>query len=417
MQPTSQPVLRDTIGLLIEPQDTLFFRDGRPFGPTDTGYSQLPLPQTIAGMLRAYIMKSLDLEPSQIHRLREAANGVRPHQRAIAFIACRGPWLVKVKDCNVIENIFVSPPAHLCRVGGDEEQLVLLRPLDDEIQLPGWRSPQSERQNHLRPLLYTEGPESVEPESRWLGKDAIISVLQNKTPDPGNLKDSEQLFTWEERTGVTISPETSTGEGSLLYSSRQLRLNKDIALYAEIGWETVDDAHQDALKEIKAAFERDFGWKRLFPEMGALLPFGGEGRRVSVREITPFVWQEAPNSKEAAAQRSFTWLISPLINYPHLRTEGQREPWEPISLGKLVGAACPKPLPVSGWDMAGDDANNRRSRPRPTRYAVPAGAVYFWERGGNADQNKEWLPGTLLQLSENAKDRANGWGMALRGVW
>jgi len=410
MEPTSRPVLRDAIGLVIDPLDTLFFRDGRPFGPMDTGYSGLPLPQTVAGMIRAYIMQSLDLEPSKIHRLREMANGVSPYQRAIAFIACRGPWLVKVKDCNVIENIFVSPPAHLCRVGGDEEQLVLLRPLGDDFQLPGWRSPQSERQNHLRPLLYIEGPESVEPESRWLDKEAIISVLQDKAPDPHHLLCSRSLFTWEDRTGVTISPETSTGENSLLYSSQQLRLERGIALYAEIGWETVDDAHQDTLRRIQGAFDADIGWDRLFPETGILLPLGGEGRRVSVKRAKTFSWSDIAVSNTKVTQRAVTWLISPLTNYQHSRTEGQRNPWEPMSLGKLVGASCPKPLALSGWDMAADEA-------RPTRYAVPAGSVYFWERGTNADQSKEWLPGSLLQLSENAKDRANGWGMALKGVW
>lgn len=410
MQPTSQPVLCDPIGLLIEPLDTLFFRDGRPFGPTDTGYSQLPLPQTIAGMVRAYIMHSLGLKPSQIHRLRETANEVSPLQRAIAFIACRGPWLVKVKGHNKIEDIFVSPPAHLCRVEADKERLVLLRPLGDEVQLPGWQSPQSERQKYLRPLLYTEGSESVELESRWLGKDAISSVLQSEPLNPRHLVDSENLFTWEDRTGVTISPETSTGEDSLLYSSQQLRLNKDVALYAEIGWETVDDTHQDALRKTQEAFDANIGWNRLFPETGILLPLGGEARRVSVRRIEHSPWSDVHVSSTEATQRAFTWLISPLTNYRHFRTEGQRTPWEPMSLGKLVGAACPKPLSVSGWDMAGDGA-------RPTRYAVPAGSVYFWERGGSADQSKEWLPGTLLQLSENAKDRANGWGMALKGVW
>lgn len=417
MQPTAKPVLQEPIGLLIEPHDTLFFRDGRPFGPTDTAHSQLPLPQTVAGMLRTCLMNLLGLDPSQIHRLRENTNGISPHQRTLAFIACRGPWLVKMKNANEIEDLFVPAPAHLCRLDKDRKRLVLLRPLKDE--LPGWRSPQPERQKDLRPLVYTRGTESVEPESRWLGKYAIVSVLRNEHLNPSHLMESEKLFVWEERTGVTISPETSTSEGGFLYSTRQLRLKPDIAMYVEIGWETVDDTYQDRLGEIRAAFEREVGWNHLFPESGVLLPFGGEGRRVSVKKIKiPFVWPEAqPDSKSENIQHAFTWLISPLINYQHARTKGHRKPWEPMSIGKLVAASCSKPLAVSGWDMAGDEHNNRRNWPRPTRYAVPAGTVYFWERGGNADQSSEWLPGSLLQLAENAKDRANGWGMALKGVW
>jgi len=417
----SKPVLQEPIGLLIEPHDTLLFRDGRPYGPTDTAHSQFPLPQTLAGMMRTHLMHSLELSSRQIHGLRENANQMSLHQRALAFIACRGPWLVKVKGDNEIEDLFVPAPAHLCRLDKDKEEKersALLQPLENGANLPGWQSPIPERQKHLRPVIYTKGPERVEPETRWLGKEAITSVLQAKVPNPDSLVEPEQLFAWENRTGVTISPDTSAGEDSLLYSSSQLRFAKNVALYAEIGWETVDEAHSDTSEEIRAAFEREIGWNRLFPETGVLLPFGGEARRTSVRKIGTFAWPvvaQAP--KTDATERAFTWLISPLVNHQHTRTGGQREPWEPMSLGKLVGAVCPRYLPVSGWDLAGDERNNRRSRPRSTRYAVPTGAVYFWERRGNAEQNTDWLAGSLVQLAERPKDRANGWGMALKGVW
>lgn len=417
MQPTPIPVLQEPQGLIIEPYDTLFFRDGRPFGPANFGRSQLPLPQTIAGMIRTYLMHVLGLESSQIHNLRENANGVETYQRALTFIACRGPWIVKIKN-DKIEDLFVPPPAHLCRFKKDKNRLALLCPLDSGDDLPGWiESPTG--QKGLRPVIYRESSDAIEAETRWLGKDAIAAVLKGVEPAVKNLIKPEELFIWEERTGVTISPDTYTGEDSQLYSTRQLRLQKNIALYAEIGWETVDKTQEETLKKIQEAFKELVDWESLFPQGGTLLSFGGEGRRVIIKPTEKYVW---PNifvqNNEERNIRAFTWLISPLVNNQHERTNGTREPWLPMSCAKLAAAVCPKPLAVSGWDMAGEEGEKWKSRPRPTKYAVPAGAVYFWERGKNADASKQFIHnGTLVQLAENAKDRANGWGMALKGVW
>ncbi|MBU4305523.1 MAG: type III-B CRISPR module-associated protein Cmr3 [Candidatus Omnitrophica bacterium] len=415
MQPTPTPVLDDPKGLLIEPYDTLFFRDGRPFGPTDFGRSQLPLPQTIAGMVRTCLMNAFGLKSSQIHNLRENANGVELYQSALAFIACRGPWIVEIEN-NKIKDLFIPPPAHLCHLKRDKDKLILLRPLDDVNDLPGWKS--SSGQNDVRPVIYTENSDAIEAENRWMGKDAIAAILKGEKPVKDLIK-PEELFTWEERTGVTISPDTYTGEDSQLYSTRQLRLQKNIALYAEIGWETVDENQKEDLKKIKNAFKSWGDFEKLFPQEGTILPLGGEGRRVVVKQTTePFSWPQINVEDKGGVQRAFTWLISPLINYQHERTNGEREPWSPMSCAKLVGVVCPKPLAISGWDMAGEGGEERKARPRPTKYAVPTGAVYFWERGNNANLDKPFINNsTLVQLSENAKDRANGWGMALKGGW
>ncbi|NTV29490.1 MAG: hypothetical protein HGA80_05360 [Candidatus Omnitrophica bacterium] len=403
MQPTPKPVLQRPLGLLIEPQDTLFFRDGRPFGPTDFACSQFPMPQTVAGMLRTHLMHTLDLKSSQMHNLRNNAD-MSLCRRALAFIACRGPWLTRPGKDGKME-LFVPPPANLYRVNKDKDcRQVLLSPSDKD--LPGWTPNRSD----LRPLLPPKGENAAEPETRWLGPRAVSAVLQGKVPEHEDMVCPDKLFTWEERTGVSISPDTGTGENGLIYSTRQMRLQKNIALYAEIGWEAgVPD-------EVKAAFDAWGGWDKFFPQNGVLLPFGGEGRRVLVRKADrPFEW---PCCTADTAQRAFTWLISPVIFYQHERTSGTRLPWEPMSCGKLVGATCPRPLAVSGWDMAGDEAGRWISCPRPTRYAVPAGAVYFWERGKHADQDKPFIAGeTLIQLAESAKDRANGWGLALKGQW
>ncbi|MBN1903298.1 hypothetical protein JW926_18410, partial [Candidatus Sumerlaeota bacterium] len=59
------------LSLIIEPLDTLFFRDGRPFGPTDHSNSGLPVPQTLAGMVKTRLMHLYNVKPHEMHNLRE----------------------------------------------------------------------------------------------------------------------------------------------------------------------------------------------------------------------------------------------------------------------------------------------------------------------------------------------------------
>ena len=66
--------------------------------------------------------------------------------------------------------------------------------------------------------------------------------------------------------------------------------------------------------------------------------------------------------------------------------------------GKPLGAA----LAVSGWDVA-------RGSPRPTRFAAPAGSVYFVTTPDPGDPE--------ASLCDDPEDSAQGWGFALRGVW
>ena len=89
----------------------------------------------------------------------------------------------------------------------------------------------------------------------------------------------------------------------------------------------------------------------------------------------------------------------------------------------MIAAAVPKPLPVSGWDLAGNAHEAQmegrtgavRGRPRPTRFAVPAGAVYFWKRGRKSVADP--VPAPLASLCDKPADAAAGWGLTLSGTW
>ncbi len=179
-----------------------------------------------------------------------------------------------------------------------------------------------------------------------------------------------ELFGYDHRTGIGIRPDALTSDEGAIYGIRLLVLRRDVALYAEV------------LPGPGA------------PE-GTLLdgpiPFGGEGRYVTLTELPAFDWPQVP----AGGDRSLWLMLSPgifAVERPH-RPDGLA--------GTLRAAASGSPLAVSGWNV---HANG----PHPTRFAVPAGAVYFTE--GATDL----AAGSLCADVERV---AQGWGFALRGVW
>ena len=69
---------------------------------------------------------------------------------------------------------------------------------------------------------------------------------------------------------------------------------------------------------------------------------------------------------------------------------------------RLVAAAVTGYEAFSGWDLA-------RGGPKPTRFAVPAGSVYFLE---TSDQQA-----LINSLAESDEDRQLGFGCVVQGVW
>jgi len=78
------------------------------------------------------------------------------------------------------------------------------------------------------------------------------------------------------------------------------------------------------------------------------------------------------------------------------------EGWKPPTVAPIA-AAVGGPVALSGWDLA-------RGGPKPTRFAVEAGSVYFLT-GADAAAG-----GTTGSLCEGDDEQA-GWGAFVRGVW
>lgn len=367
-----------TVGLKLEPLDVLFFRDGRPF-MTGTEYmvSGLPMPQTFAGAIRTALLRSADCD---FRRLGETMKNGASFAHAVCD-ACaaehhwigeagvRGPWLARSKADDDGIEVLLPVPATVHRQKKDHRKLHRLSPLP-EGHLPGWNPPAG--QDGLRPLWLRELA-ATEPVEGYLTRTGLEQFLRGRDVADDDVVSANELFGLDYRTGIGVSPDRLVAEESQIFGRGFLTLKDGVFLYGEV---LLPDRAPD----------------RSFFEDIELLPFGGEGRHVRLRRLDqPFDWPTATPRRNKEKP-----LL--LLTTPCAFAGG----WKPQCLdGQIVAASVPGSLAFSGWDLA-------RRGPKPTRFAVPAGSVYFLEL----------LPDQTNQsLAETEDERRQGWGCYLTGVW
>jgi CRISPR-associated protein Cmr3 len=335
------------------------------------------LPQTLAGTIRTALLRLVGCDFGRLKR--EIENG-KPFGEAVAAacghehhwigqLVVRGPWLGQRANGTCELEVFVTAPAILHQ---DKHRpsgaLYPLTPLPVG-QLPGWSPPHDEKD--LRPL-WLKQLSPTEPAAGYLMPQGLRRFLSGEDVNREDLIAPNELFGLDYRTGIGIAPDRLVAEESQIFGRGFLALKKDVLLYAEI--------------EVPANASAE----SLFDQLKTLT-LGGEGRHVTLEVLErPFAW---PNQQPERKQKPLILLTTPC---PF------KAGWKPQSLdNRLVAAAVPGSLAFSGWDLV-------RGGPKPTRFAVPAGSVYFLKS----------LPDNWHDsLAENDEDRQQGWGCCLTGVW
>lgn len=345
-----------TIGLVLEPLDTLFFRGGRPFGAGLPGESSLPSPQSLAGMIRTFL---LDREHADFAAMRGKSDIRDAFATAgvpwLAEVCFRGPWIAEDLAGGV--RPLVRAPADLRIVDGEA---VRLSPTARKI--PGWQPPLP----GMYPLWRTGAkPSKYRPELLTLG--GLSSYLSGGEPRSQDVRSHAEFLLFEDRTGIGIDPATFASKDGEIYSTRNLRLRSGVVFYAEA--------------DVPNAGIRHF-------EAPTTVTWGGEKHHVIMRRVPPVKWPEPPT-----ANRTTLLLLTPTFF---------NRGWQPDSIpeGQLRAAAVEGPYAVSGWDLA-------RGGPKPTRFGVDAGSVYCID--GSA-------PATRY-LGKDREDAALGYGFFLKGSW
>jgi CRISPR-associated protein Cmr3 len=373
------------VGLCLKALDTLFFRDGRPFDASARVLGGLPTPQTLAGALRTALLARHGFDFRAFARRRKSTD-VRQALRDckapewVVQSRFRGPWLGLQDEQGQVEPLLPVPQT-LARFKEDKKDpqalgtWVRTDPLADGA-LPGWRPGEAGR----LPLWRKGMPDAKYP-GGFLTLDGIRCFLQGGKSDDRHWLEEHDLYGFDLRTGIAVSAETLTAAESQIYGIRLLALHRKVEKEGPHKGKRVCLYAEALLPSGAPADDLDFTGP---------LPLGGEGRYAVLSRTDAIPW-------ERHSGVGGLWLLAT----PGLFGEGRSAYPDRIPRERLCAAASASPLAVSGWDLA-------RGGPKPTRFAVPAGAVYF------VDENLALPDGSLCG---DAEDAAQGWGFALRGVW
>lgn len=348
------------LALTLIPLDVLFFRDGRPFDAESRAESGLPTPQVVAGALRTALLEAHGARFNERQRsltFGDFVAAVCKQAPWIAKVRFRGPWLVRMhkEEPAAVDTVLVPAPAILHRAkkpgGGD---VVRLKPLAPGKSLPGWKGTG-------RPL-WAAAEAATEPVGGFLTLDGLKKFLADKDVAAADIVRPDELYTFDNRTGLEINAQRLAAEEGRLFGVRFLVLKEHLRFLVEV--DLPDEAPADAFAGV------------------SFVSLGGEGRRARIERAEPVIWPETTTGPNRLLLMATPGLFGGAI---------------PKALdGRLTAAAVPAPVAVSGWDLA-------RQGPKPTRFAAPAGSVYF------LNDNDD--------VSLNSADPELGFGVTLTGGW
>jgi len=234
----------------------------------------------------------------------------------------------------------------------------------------------------------------------------------------------------ETRTHVKIEPGTQTGEEGMLFATEGL-------LFSDRMRALPGDASAD--QRARAAFDHAGRETALLAHVYAeatwdhgptFVPLGGERRlaELTTADIWPG-WDATRAAQLDAVVRAGNirglrlQLVTPALFGGGWRP-GAGLPFAIDGLGvelALVAAAVGRRVPVSGWGLTrrSRGANSARTERgiRETRYAAPAGAVYFYELTKGAITAELFARLWLRPIADDRLHRRDGFGLVLPGIW
>jgi len=371
-------------GVFLDPLDVLFFRDGRPFDSTNRVVSVLPTPQTVAGAIRTHWLGGTGFSRSKIKEYRgDIVSALRDAGAASAVLDARfrGPWLAAGNSTNGPVRPLFPCPMNLRPTKDDPDRWLVALPTDrGGSPEEGWR-----HADGLWPLEFPSDPDlkfdPVQLTPSGLAKYQQRLGLSATARDGLQLVKGEdylgqdEIYSIDHRIGIEIDPKSLATIKGQLYGIGLLALRPGFGLYVEI----------KAPESLAESLD------------GQSLPLGGEGRCVRARLVGESM---LPPAAAPAARPRMTYLATPTFL---AAAKTSHRPLPPSEIGTIRSAASDRPLAVSGWDIA-------RGGPRPTRFAIPAGAVYFWDGPVNVE-------GLIGNIADREARLQEGWGFAIPANW
>jgi CRISPR type III-B/RAMP module-associated protein Cmr3 len=393
--------------VFIEPVDAWSFRDGRPFEVGEAFEARSlfpPFPWTVLGCLRTALLRELCGDPARYANPGRpgacptctsgpcaATPRVGPPGGAPPFEI--GPPLLARRGAHGGVDVFYPTPRDLVVLDppgaeADRATCALLAPLED--------SP-ADAAHPLPALLPVgrRGPERVaDPKAAFVDVarlgDALAGTARPWPRKSRSLVREHPAIESEPRIGIGIDSRTRTAGDGRFYVRDVVRLEDGAGLVVETSEELGLD--------------------------GAMARLGGDGRLARISRVDP---PSHPEPAEPVGARFKVYLASPAwFGWP------DRGDWRPGWLGggvegveprsgvrvRLRGAAVGALVPAGGWDLA-------RQEPRPIRWLVPGGVVYFFEADDRAGARAAARAIHGQYLADDERMARAGFGLAFAGRW
>lgn len=374
-----------TTRLALVPRDGFFAKDGRGWHTSASGRGHgldWPWPSTVLGALRSLWGRGEETRSNTTFTPDDWRSRTQPIQLGRTLVLRRkhgAAWRVEDARWPVpLDALWLEGRADVHRLDPVKPLAPTLGRDDDEAREALWRPVPDDAQ---KPLA----------SPRWWSSEEFVSWLAGK---PVSVRDEALGTTRRVQVHVGIRPEELTSDDGVLFSH-------DVV-------ETLDPTGEWALG-VEVALPGG--------ELPKVATLGSDSRLSRVESLPPTLFEPPARALEAFRAPSPAvrlvavsplcfakgWLPDGFVN-----TNGEYR-------GRLAGldvvlraAFVPRPIHVSGWDMA-------KGEPKPTSRMVPPGAVYFFERAdgqpfGEAEAKALWLAALGTRSDE-------GFGRVVPGVW
>lgn len=366
--------------LILQPHDTLFLRDGRPFNQGDQEQAATaglfpPYPPTVVGALRAALARASGWKggawSSELTaRLGDGvdwAQGDGP----LGPLRFTGPFVLRGG-----RPLYPAPLCLLVKRSGEDLSVVRLAP--------------------GKPLYCDLGcvalPQKVgaldggkAAEDVWVDAAGLRAVLDGGVPSPQSLFDQATLWRSEARVGIARVEATRTTAEGALYAATHVRLTESVALAVRI-----DGADAAGI-------------------IDKLVPLGGEGRCVWIETGKAI---DLPDAAAVTADDDGRLRYTVILLTPAYFGDGEDDWPRPGGTirdgsgatlpGRIVSACVGKPVAVGGWD-------SEARTPLPLRPLAPAGSVWFLEADAGA-------AAAVRRRHGNGIGQATAWGFGLAAI-
>ncbi len=377
--------------IIIEPRDSLLFRDAKEFGSEAGSATSLPfpLPSVLAGAIRSRYGWSQKLnfdDPSARKRL--------------LSLSVHSPLLVELGPNDELLEYYLPAPMDAVVFTDDKQSLYLKRllphRLSDEILLDTLTEEQ------LLPLSFQDMERRKPapfPPKFWPYSQLYVRWLQ----EPASQLPVEGMGgpVTETRIHVKLGS-TQTAEEGKLFSTTMLRFRLSVSS------SNTPPTHPVPLSSIQRFALAAFVDDEL--NIQGIFPLGGE-RRLAHWTITENAFPPCPTQIKEEVVRSRRARI--ILITPAYFGESA---WRPESFGSgiaLKAVAIRRYTVGSGWDLA-------LKQPKPSRRLAPAGTVYFieFDQTWHESDLATWVEEHWLKsISSEEQARLDGFGLCLVGTW